>query len=264
MGFSLGSVLGASLPFGIGGALGALSGGGYSGPQAFVPPNEAAMANQYQGLNSSEQALINQYYGMNSPYAGGVMSGANTAGTMQSGQAALSNQYSGAMGNAANQMLAASPLSPQAYNYGLQQNTDQANANEAARGIAMSGLGAGLTNQSNQDFNFNWQNQQMARDAQALGAAGSGYNTASGLSNMGAAQAYQGGQYPLQGASSLLQPQLSGYQMGIGNAGNYMGLASQGQQQLYNQWYGGQQLQNQSLAGIGQLLGTGASLAMFA
>ncbi|MHB1938425.1 MAG: hypothetical protein ACYCOR_17855 [Acidobacteriaceae bacterium] len=259
-----GSALGAALPFGIGGAMAGLGGGGYNGPQAFVPPNEAGMANQYQGLNSSEQALINQYYGMNSPYAGGVMSGANAAGGMETGASGLTNSYAGNLGNAANETLAASPLSPEAYKYGLQQNTDQANANEAARGITMSGLGAGLTNQSNQNFNFNWNNQQLARDAQALNAAGTGYGRAGALSNLGAAQAYQGGQYPLWGASSLIQPQLAGYQTGIGNDASYMGLANQGQNQMYNQWYGGQQLQNQNLAGLGQLAGTAASLAMFA
>ena len=59
----------------------------------------------------------------------------------------------------------------------LQQVQDQAQASNAAAGVATTPYGAGLTNQATENFNIDWQNQQLQREIQAAQAA-SGVGTA--------------------------------------------------------------------------------------
>ena len=66
------------------------------------------------------------------------------------------------------------------YNQQQQQNLDQQNAIQSMSGTAGSPYGAGLTSQSNQNFNINWQQQQLARQIAALGAYDSASSTAAG------------------------------------------------------------------------------------
>jgi hypothetical protein len=71
------------------------------------------------------------------------------------------------------------------YNQQQQQNLDQQNAIQSMSGTAGSPYGAGLTSQSNQNFNINWQQQQLARQIAALGAYDSASSTATGnLTNL--------------------------------------------------------------------------------
>lgn len=66
------------------------------------------------------------------------------------------------------------------YNQQQQQNLDQQNAIQSMNGTAGSPYGAGLTSQSNQNFNINWQQQQLARQIAALGAFDSAASTSAG------------------------------------------------------------------------------------
>jgi hypothetical protein len=52
-----------------------------------------------------------------------------------------------------------------------QQVTNQQNAVNALSGVGTSPYGAGVTGQAQQNFNIDWQNQQLARQAQAAGVA---------------------------------------------------------------------------------------------
>lgn len=71
------------------------------------------------------------------------------------------------------------------YNQQYQQNMDQQNAINAMNGVAGSPYAAGIAGQSAQNFNTNWQNQQLARQIQALGAYDSAASTAAGnVSNL--------------------------------------------------------------------------------
>jgi hypothetical protein len=83
--------------------------------------------------------------------------------------------------NGANQVLQTG-FDPQSalYNQQFQQQQDQQNAAAAMNGVAGSPYAAGLSNQANQNFNTNWQNQQLGRQTQALGAAGTADATAAG------------------------------------------------------------------------------------
>lgn len=66
------------------------------------------------------------------------------------------------------------------YNQQYQQNLDQQNAINAMNGVAGSPYAAGVTGQSVQNFNTNWENQQLGRQLQALGGYDSAASTAAG------------------------------------------------------------------------------------
>lgn len=75
--------------------------------------------------------------------------------------------------NAANQVLQTG-FDPQSalYNQQYQQQLDQQNAISAQNGVGGSPYAAGITGQAGQNFNINWQNQQLGRQLSALGGAG--------------------------------------------------------------------------------------------
>ena len=68
----------------------------------------------------------------------------------------------------------------QLYNQQYQQMQDQTNAINAQNGVAGSPFAAGLSAQNSQNFNTNWQNQQLSRELQALGGYDSAASTAAG------------------------------------------------------------------------------------
>lgn len=122
------------------------------------------------------------------------------------------------------------------YNRSYQQNMDQTNAINAMNGVAGSPYGAGLATQSNQNFNIDWQNQQLGRQNTALGAYNNSLGTAgSGLTAAGALQG--------AGLESLL--------------GGYGGASSLGTAAIGNavSGYGGaSNIGQQSIQGLGQTL----------
>lgn len=94
-------------------------------------------------------------------------------------------------GNAAAGSILNTAFDPQGslYNQQFQQNQEQTRASLAARGLNSSGVGLGIENQSNRDFNTNWQNQQLGRQTQGLSAynanAQSGYGMQAGAAGQG-------------------------------------------------------------------------------
>jgi hypothetical protein len=91
----------------------------------------------------------------------------------------MQNQlYSGAQ----NVMNTAFDPQQSLYNRTQQQVGDQINAGQAQRGLGTSGVGASEYNQGMSNFNIDWQNQHLARQAQGL-------QSASGASNAGVNQA---------------------------------------------------------------------------
>lgn len=159
-----------------------------------------------------------------------------------------------------------------------QQVTDQSRASEAARGIDMSPYGAGLENDQNRNFNIDWQNQQLGRQATAAGAAG-------GLTQAGAGVAGQGINMMNQAPGQMMQSAMLPYatysgigqdqnqaimqMLGIGGAGanlanlpiqDWMGMISAGNQanQVANQT--AQTQLNQSQLGWNQMAQLGKGL----
>lgn len=111
--------------------------------------------------------------------------GYDTGAVNNAGQQVL--QGAGQLGGFANQVQQTA-MDPQnaLYNRTLQQTQDQQRQGQAARGIAMTPYGAGLENQAVQNFNIDWQNNQLQRQTQGLGAAGTALGQQSQASQMGA------------------------------------------------------------------------------
>ena len=205
-----------------------------------------------QALPFAQNTFQNLY---SNPYAPQYQGGANTIAPWATG--AGSQQY----GAGSNMITAGQSYLPYAqqtlqtgfdpqqalYRQLFQQNTDQTRAGEAARGIAMSPYGAGVENQSNLNFNNQWLNQLLGRQATAAGtagaltsAAGTAGTTGMGLQTGGLNTMLQGASLPYsvantiggnqnqaigqftqagQGAMAPIQQQIADYlqYLGIGN-----------------------------------------------
>lgn len=253
-------------------------------PPSFQLPNQGAAANNafagIQGLQPfSNQGFNIQGTGQNifntlqaNPYAGGFQQGANVAGGLGQSQAmgqygiggaltglgfGYGNQIAGLgqqtaglasplVGGAQNVLNTSMDPQSQLYAYLQNQNLQQTQAIEQGAGLGTTPYGAGVEALSNQQFNMNWQNQQLGRQlaglqgAQgALGQAGSLYGAGGGLIGAGGQltgqlagqgaglQAAAPGQY--YGASGLPYNTFQG--MGsnqFGNLGQLAGLSQQG------------------------------------
>src|SRR5215469_8665792 len=166
-------------------------------------------------------------------------------------------QAAGIGGTGANQMVGAANavlgtgFDPQSalFNQGRQQTLDAANAANAASGLGASPYGAGMTAQDLSNYGINWQNQQLGRQTQALGAAAPQFANAANLAASSAAlpsNVYTGQQ------NQILQALQAQNQAGIAGAGALGNLNTQAGQGLG----AGANLQNLGLSeylGLGQL-----------
>jgi hypothetical protein len=230
MGVSLGGI-GALV--GGGSALAGLLGFGAQTPQApaqaFVPqslPTADAGAisgtQNLSGLNTAAGTLGqfgNVTQGLvNNPGASQFTAGANAlspvaggAGMQQIG--AGSNLINGTQGNlAAAQSALNTAFDPQnaLYAQQYQQNNDATNAGLAARGLATTPYGAGVQNTSDQQFNTNWLQSQLQRQATGAqtastlqGATGAADTTGAGLQTTGLNTALQGASLPFSTAQTI-------------------------------------------------------------
>lgn len=170
----------------------------YGGQPNYVPTNQPGADQQYQGiynqLNSYATALPGQtipgYQAytsniQNNPYAAGAQAGAGQVA--QAGQQAAGQQISGGTNlyGAGNQILSTA-FDPQhaLYDYSRNQASQQAAVSNAQAGVT-GPYAAGVTNQALQNFDMNWQNQQLQRQQTGELAANQAYAGASNLSNAG-------------------------------------------------------------------------------
>lgn len=236
-----------------------------------------------QFLPQYEQATQNLF---NNPYAPQFQQGAGVAGQMgqQGAQSAFQQGqtqtgYGNSLAPYAGQIMNTA-FDPQNALYArtLQQLQDQTRAGESARGIAMTPYGAGVEGNTLSNFNIDWANQQLARQAQGAGAA-SGLigqagtqidkgqalmNTAPGLYGQASGMPYQAAQTIGQGQ----QGAISNLFQGGGQAQNlanlpiqdylaYLGAGNQAGQ-VANQ--GGQLALNQANMGFNQNQTLGSNL----
>ncbi len=146
------------------------------------------------GLDTRYSDAINNI--SDNPFYNTALAGASDAANMGRAGAGAIQGLGGQLGSSAGQLGAAvSPLlqagsDPQsALFYRTQgQLMDQTNAANAMAGVSGTPYGASVNANALGNFDINWQNQQLARQAQAAGAAGnlvgaqgSAANTASGL-----------------------------------------------------------------------------------
>jgi len=204
------AISGAISPSSSGGSGG--GGGGYYVPTGLQPADQQWQAiqnqnfNKYMGYDLDQYGLNSLQMGINNAqaYGGGYQNAANAAGQYY-GQ--LGSQLQGASGNlfnAGNQVYQ-SAFDPQnaLYNRTVQQLQDQTGATNSMYGLGSSGAGAGVANQALGNFNIDWQNQQLQRQIQGLGALGQGYGQAGALGQMGAGSTLMSGQLPYEAGQTL-------------------------------------------------------------
>jgi hypothetical protein len=206
-----------------------------------VAPGVASLVNNQQAPNIGNQIM----YGIGGALPTAI-SNANTA---------AGNLY-----GYGNQVLNTG-FDPQSalFNQLENQVSQQTAAANAAAGLGGSGYGASNTSNTLSNFDINWQNQQLGRQTQALGAAEPAFTTASGLlpgalqaagnaANIGenlTAAPYQLGGAIAQGVSNILGQGANLYNQGTNQFASDLG-----------QWYGAQQAPLQTAAAQAGALGT--------
>jgi hypothetical protein len=115
------------------------------------------------------------------PFYAGTMAGAQQGAGM--GAAGAQSMYGMGQG------LMMSGFDPQSalFGRGQQRTMDRANAINAMSGVGTSPYGAGTANTALTNFDLDWQNQQLARQAQAASAASPLFQQAPGLAATSAA-----------------------------------------------------------------------------
>ncbi len=154
-----------------------------SQPNIDANPNLPQIGNDWYNSLLAESQLAPSYYGMIQP---NVLSAYHQA---------LANPYVGALpgtaaqiasqgGNAGTGLMGAgqnilnTSQDPQnaLYDRTLQQVQDQARAANSAAGLGMSGVGAGAEDQAVNNFNIDWQNNQLGRQIQGAQGASGAFN----------------------------------------------------------------------------------------
>ena len=171
-----------------------------------------------------------------------------------------------------------------------QQNNDATNAGLAARGLATTPYGAGVQNTSDQQFNTNWLQTQLQRQATGAqtagaltGAAGTAGTTGANLQTTGLNTALQGASLPYSTANTIGTNQntalnaysgqgttaTAGAQQQIADFLQYLGLGNQAtstnnsiygnqitaQQNQFNQQQAAGKALGSSLSGLGTYFG---------
>ncbi|MCK5603821.1 hypothetical protein KAR91_18175 [Candidatus Pacearchaeota archaeon] len=148
------------------------------------------MGGMTPGISTGAGPTINPY-SLTSQTAGGQ------AAALAGGQGLANIGQAGAMRDAAGNILnTAFDPRQEVYDRSAQQLQDQVRVGQAARGTAMSPYGAGIENQAMSDFNIDWQNQQLQRQAVGAGAAGAASMQAGNLGQQGVGQVQAQGQMP--------------------------------------------------------------------
>ena len=258
---------------------------GFAGQQSMIPGlGQYNLGGQNLGAYQSylSSALSNPY-GFGGQSAANAFSGAGMGTSLGAlGNAgALGGQVPGMIG-ASNAVLG-SAFDPQGALYGrtLGQLTDQEGAYLANAGVGTSPYGAGLMGQTLGNFNIDWQNQQLGREVQGLGAytggIGAAGQTASGAYGLGSQAAGGGAQFgmlpwntfntlggmPLNllsgasqygvGAANIPQQQIGDWQQYVSGAGGI----NQGATGLFGQELNQARLASQQQAMAGAQLGQG-------
>jgi hypothetical protein len=199
--------------------------------------------------------------------AGGIPAMMNNPAYAQAGQ--LGQQFSPQYANAVNQLSGAAGnilntgFDPrqELYNRTAQQIRDQQNAINAQSGLASSPYGAGLSGQRMQDFNIDWQNQQLQRQALAGQAAGQLYGQAGTMGNQAMQSLMTGPNAQLaaqQAGTGILDQLTRGTGAGLQGAQNlYSGLAQAAPGMMGASYNAFNQPQAANMAALQNMIGLG-------
>ncbi len=223
-----------------------MSGGPGPVPMPYQPSGSSGADQGWQQIFGQMMPLFQQYASqilpqyqgavsniMNNPYGGGAMEGANKAaqygtGTLAPMMQGGANSLYGWAQNAqapANQILQTG-FDPQSalYNQTAGQTMDSANAINSMYGLGSSPYGAGVAGNQMNQFNLDWQNQQLGRETQAGGAYTGMMQGAEGAYG-GAAELGKGAQSTIYGSGMLPYNTYMGMQQNDINALNSMSNA---------------------------------------
>lgn len=177
-------------------------------------------SNPYQTYAPEATATFNAAY--NNPTASGYQTAANTAGQQYGAAGTAATGSAPALTTAGNTALAGANqvlnmgFDPQSqlYQRTLQQLNDQVNANGAQRGITNSPYGASVANNANENFNIDWQNNQLTKAIQALSGYTSGvsganadFTGANTLATAGASDTAKAGAVPFAASTDITNSQ---------------------------------------------------------
>lgn len=154
----------------VSGGIGSLLAGNNPAPSATVLPNQGQAAGQALGDINSLNNPYPQLQPMEMQQLLAMMNNPNIKGYLASaGQAGkASTAAGGTLANEANQLYQQAYDPQNALKAQLQgQVQDQANVQNSMYGLQSSPYGAGVANQALGNFDINWQNQQLGREAQA-------------------------------------------------------------------------------------------------
>ena len=262
-----------------GSALAGLFGLGNNTPQApppaYMPQNlpgaDASAYGGIQGLNPTIGGATTAANNIaNNPYAPSYQANAGAIG--QAGIAGGANIYGAAQSTLpyAQQALQTA-YDPQnaLYAQQYQANNDAVNASLASRGLATTPYGAGVQSTSDQQFNTNWLQTQLQRQATGAQTAGSILNTAGTGTNTGLNTMTAGASLPYSTANTISQNGLNAYgQLGgiqnpqIADYLQYLGLGNQSAQvnnANYANQITAQNNQFNQMQTLGKNLGSGIS-----
>jgi len=148
------------------------------------------MGGMTPGISTGEGPTIN-------PYSLTAQTAGNQAGAYAGGQGVANLGQAGDIRSGAGQVMQTA-FDPQQelYDRTAQQLQDQVRVGQSTRGVAMSPYGAGVEGQTMKDFNIDWQNAQLGRQAMGIGAAGAASMQAGNLGQQGVGQVQAQGQMP--------------------------------------------------------------------
>ncbi len=152
----------------------------YGQTQSLLPASTAGLS-VAPGVFNQAQSLIPSTTG-GAAFAPDVLAALAGAGAQTYGQNEQALANLGTTGLQAGNQVLNTAFDPQRalYDRTHQQLIDQNNAINAQSGVAGSPYGAGLTQQANENFNIDWQNQQLNRQIAGLGAYDSAASTYAG------------------------------------------------------------------------------------
>lgn len=260
------------------------SGNAGNGTTAYIPTNQAGMDQNFQNyygnyatdINNlqaqtapaAQQTFQNQF---NNPYSNQYLSGANQASQAYGQQAGQAGQAANQSYGAANQLYQ-SAFDPQSdlYAQQSQQNSDATNASQYARGISQTPYGASLAANSQMNFNNQWENQQLSRQAQGVSAMNSANQSGAQLGQDSASMYNLSGQIPYSAQNSIYgnqnsaistynansQPYLQGLQQLQSNSLGYMNGAQSANNQAFQQQQANQQNMQNSIQSLGNAAGS--------
>lgn len=214
-----------------------------------LPSSPSSYASPYQPPNQGQAAS-------------GALGGANTIANTNpnglynsAGSTTTGNnltQQGGALAGQAQAALAPTAFNPAQYAQQYQQQQDQTNATLSQQGVAGTPYGAGLAAQQNQNFNNNWNTQQVGLENTAANTASTLLGAGGNAATTGTALGQSVATLPQQQLQTAIQDYLS--YLGQGTSASNAATSQYGAES--SAALGQQQVNNSALGGLGSALGS--------